>query len=83
MRARSHRGRAPAPSGDRARTVLADGTVRELNAPYDHDDFYGEIEHFCKLLRTGAKESPVMPLAATIRNAQIIDAIRAEYATGK
>lgn len=66
-----------------ARVILADGTVRELNAPYDHDDFYGEIEHFCKLLRTGAKESPVMPLAATIRNAQIIDAIRAEYATGK
>ena len=29
-----------------ARVILADGTVREPNAPYDHDDFYGEIEHF-------------------------------------
>ena len=43
------------------------------------DDFHGEIAHFCDLLRTGATESPVMPLAATVRNAQVIDAIRAAW----
>ncbi len=47
-----------------------------LEAPYDPDDFHGEIAHFCDLLRAGAKESPVMPLAATIRNAELLDAVR-------
>lgn len=48
-----------------------------IEAPYDPDDFHGEIAHFCGLLRSGAAESPVMPLAATVRNAELIDAVRA------
>ena len=48
-----------------------------IAAPYDPDDFHGEIAHFCELMRAGATESPVMPLAATIRNARLIDAVRA------
>lgn len=47
-----------------------------LEAPYNPDDFHGEIAHFCELLRTGAAESPVMPLAATIRNAELLDAVK-------
>ncbi len=47
-----------------------------IEAPYDPDDFHGEIAHFCELIRRGVKESPVMPLAATIRNAALIDRVR-------
>lgn len=43
------------------------------------DDFYGEIAHFCGLIRSGKSESPIMPLASTVRTAQIIDAIRAAW----
>ena len=35
--------------------------------------------HFCGLMRSGKSESPVMPLASTVRTAQIIDAIRAAW----
>ena len=45
-----------------------------IEAPYD---FHGEIAHFCGLLRAGVAESPVMPLAATLRNAELLDAVRA------
>ena len=47
-----------------------------LEAPYDPDDFHGEIAHFRDLLRDGASESPVMPLAATIRNAELLDMVK-------
>ena len=47
-----------------------------LDVPYNPDDFHGEIAHFCDLLRAGAVESPVMPLAATIRNAELLDAVK-------
>ena len=48
-----------------------------VEAPYDPDDFHGEIAHFCGLVRTGAAESPVMSLSATIRNAELLDIVRA------
>lgn len=50
-----------------------------IEAPYVVDDFYGEIVHFCELYRAGATESPVMPLAASIRCAELIDVIRAGF----
>ena len=59
--------------------------IRRPNQGEEHvdapciDDFHGEIVHFCDLLRSGAMESPVMPLAATVRNAQVIDAIKAAW----
>lgn len=56
-----------------------DGTVEHLDAPYEHDDFHGEIAHAARLIRSGAIESPVMPLASTVRDARIIDAVRAGY----
>ena len=48
----------------------------DINAPFEVDDFYGEIQHATQLIRAGKLESPVMPLAATQRCARIIDAIR-------
>ncbi len=61
-------------------TLLLDGQEpRELDAPYVVDDFYGEVSHFVGLLREGATESPVMPLEASVRCAQILDVIRPAY----
>lgn len=48
-----------------------------IDLPYEVDDFYGQIHHFCELMRAGATESPVMPLAASIQCAEMLDAIRA------
>ncbi len=52
---------------------------KEINAPYEVDDFYGEIHHFVRCLQEGLMESPVMPLSASLRQAQILDAIRKGY----
>lgn len=58
--------------------VQRDGQPDEIvEALYDPDDFHGEIAHFCELLRCGSGESPVMPLGASIRNAELIDRVRA------
>lgn len=47
-----------------------------VNAPYEVDDFFGEIEHFVGLLLAGKTESDVMPLSASMRDAEILDVIR-------
>ena len=59
-----------------AHVKCSDGRMLEINAPFEVDDFYGEIQHATQLIRAGKPESPVMPLAATQRCARIIDAIR-------
>lgn len=64
----------------RAVLTLADGSERVLEAPYYIDDFYGEIHHFCELLRTGATESPIMSLTDSIHCALILDTIREGFA---
>jgi hypothetical protein len=43
------------------------------------DDFYGEIHHFVELVETGATESSLMPLDASIGCAEILDVIRAGF----
>ena len=53
-----------------------DAEQREVRMPYEVDDFYPQIAHFCDLVRTGAGESPIMPLASSVRCAEILDAIR-------
>lgn len=53
------------------------GEVRELDCPYEVDDFHGEICHFQELLESGRAESPVMTLEASLRVAVILDAARA------
>lgn len=47
-----------------------------IERPYVVDDFYGEVTHFTDLICAGAAESPVMPLAASVRCAEILDAVR-------
>ena len=49
----------------------------ELDLLHPVDDFFGEIEHFVGLLLDGEVESPVMPRRASVRCAEILDAIRA------
>ena len=59
-------------------TLVPDGgEPRVYDEPYLVDDFFGEIAHFSGLVRVGAAESPVMPLAASVRCAEILDAVRA------
>lgn len=79
LRIEGARGTLVAPSPHRPERIeleLSDGEARVIEAPYVVDDFYGQITHFCELLRRGAVESPVMPHAASIRCAEILDAIR-------
>ena len=62
-------------------TVLIEGTQpRALEAPYEVDDFFGEIRHFVGLLEEGAKESPLMSLDDSIACASIIDVVRTGFA---
>lgn len=58
---------------------IAGEPTRDLDAPYEVDDFYGQIIHFCALMRAGDIESPLMPHAATCRCARILDAIRTTW----
>lgn len=59
-------------------TVFCDGKdPLAIEAPYEVDDFFGEIRHFNDLLETGATESPVMPLSASLGCARILDTIAA------
>lgn len=61
---------------EHAHVRFSDGRELDIDAPFEVDDFYGELLHTTQLVRTGKLESPVMPLAATQRCAHIIDAIR-------
>ena len=62
-----------------ATVELADGTVLELDVPYEVDDFYGEVHHFNQLVMEGATESPIMPLKDSVHCALILDTIRAGF----
>lgn len=64
-------------------TVFVEGEEpRQLDLPYEVDDFYGEVAHFTSLVAASAHESDVMPLSSSLRCARIIDAIKARYALG-
>ena len=56
--------------------VSDDGTKKGIEAPFDVDDFFGEISHFVDLYENGDIESPIMPLNASVRDAVILDAVR-------
>lgn len=49
---------------------------KDISLPAMHDDMYGEIAHFVKLLENGKKESDVMTYAASLNIAKISDMIR-------
>ncbi len=64
-------------------TVFSDGREpRAIDAPYQVDDFYGEAWHFTRLVAEGARQSQIMPLAASVRCARIVDAIKARCLPG-
>lgn len=54
----------------------------KLELPYPVDDLYGEVEHFVGLLCAGKTESPVMPLAASLRCAKLLAAVRGRLGSG-
>lgn len=62
-----------------AAQLMVGGSSTTIEAPYKVDDFYGEISHFVELLRSGATESDVMSLDASLRMAHISDTIRAGF----
>lgn len=55
----------------------------ELEVPYPVDDLYAEVAHFVGLLLTGETESPVMPLAASLRCAELLAAVRRRLGSGR
>lgn len=58
-------------------TVRIEGKEPQvIEVPYEIDDFYGQIHHFVTCLKEGRTESDVMPLAASVRCARILDVIR-------
>ncbi|MBQ9057869.1 MAG: Gfo/Idh/MocA family oxidoreductase [Atopobiaceae bacterium] len=54
-----------------------DAEPQLLEQPYEYDDFYGEISHFCDLMLAGHTESDIMPLKDSVHCALILDCIRA------
>lgn len=56
--------------------IISDAGEKKITLPYEVDDFYGEIVHFAQCLQEGRKESPVMPIGASVRCAAILDRIR-------
>lgn len=58
-------------------TVFLDGAEpRQETFSYEHDDFYSEIHHVVECLQSGKEQSGIMPLAASIRCAELLDSIR-------
>lgn len=61
-------------------TLTLDGAEPQvLEAPYEVDDFYGEISHFVSLIEEGKTESPLMSLEDSARTAAVLDVIRAAF----
>ena len=50
--------------------------TRVIDLPYEVDDFYGEADHFTRLVEAGTRESPVVPLSSSVRMARILDVAR-------
>ena len=50
-----------------------------ISAPYEVDDFFGEIEHFVNCLEGGILESDIMPLQASLNCIKILDTVRSKF----
>ncbi|MBQ7704463.1 MAG: Gfo/Idh/MocA family oxidoreductase [Selenomonadaceae bacterium] len=50
-----------------------------ISAPYEVDDFFGEIKHFVNCLEAGKFESEIMPLSASLNCAKILEIIRSKF----
>ena len=61
-------------------TLYLDGAEPQLlEAPYEVDDFFGEISHFVGLVEAGESESPLMTLDDSVRTALVLDTIRPAF----
>ncbi|MBR3223948.1 MAG: Gfo/Idh/MocA family oxidoreductase [Atopobiaceae bacterium] len=61
-----------------AAVLRIDGAEEQtIDAPYEVDDFFGEVRHFVGLVESDKTESDVMSLASSVRCAAILDAVRA------
>ena len=56
--------------------IFSEGGEEILTAPYEVDDFFGEIKHFTNLIERGKIESDIMPLQASLNCAKILQEIR-------
>lgn len=53
--------------------------IKNIDIPYDYDDFYSQIKHFVSLFQSGKTESEIMPLSSSIRCAEILDCIQTGF----
>lgn len=56
-----------------------DGEPWSIDAPYEVDDFFGEISHFVGLVEAGARESSGMSLADSVACASVLDVVRGGF----
>ena len=61
----------------RAQVRYVNGRTVDLDEPYTSSGFNYETDHFCHLLRTGAKESPIMTHSLSRQMMQMLDEARA------
>lgn len=54
-----------------------DGKETEYTFPYEHDDFYSQIDSFVRTLQAKEEENEILPLVASLQNARILDALKA------
>jgi predicted dehydrogenase len=49
---------------------------RSTLLPYGADPYQSALQHFCELVRTGQKESPLIPLGLSLDTLRLVDAAR-------
>lgn len=62
----------------RATIHYVDGRQVKLEDPFAHGGFNYETEHFCRLLREGVRESPLMSHARSLAMMSMLDQVRAQ-----
>jgi predicted dehydrogenase len=67
---------APFWRSERFTVYRGDAAPDERSYPLAGNGFNYEAEHFMELIRAGAAESPVMPLAESIAICETLDAVR-------
>lgn len=56
--------------------INSDLTERIFDIPYENDDFYGQIDSFCKAIRNKEIEIKEMTLLDSVKSAKLIDLIK-------
>jgi len=63
---------------EHATIYYADQRIVNLNEPFTHGGFNYETEHFCELIRSGVKESPVISHELSLGMARLLQTARRE-----